>query len=149
MDAIVKDILITTRGARVRAGDIIMALVPSGDKLLIEAKLPPSDISFVRVGQKVAVKLDAYDYAIYGIFDGKVVYISPDALMEKTQQGEKQYFRVRIALDNTELIAKNGKKIEATPGMTTQVDIVTGSRTVLQYLTKPITKTLSESFHER
>lgn len=149
MDAIVKDILITTRGARVRAGDIIMALVPSGDKLLIEAKLPPSDISFVRVGQKVAVKLDAYDYAIYGIFDGKVVYISPDALMEKTQQGEKQYFRVRIALDNTELKAKNGKIIEATPGMTTQVDIVTGSRTVLQYLTKPITKTLSESFHER
>ncbi len=149
MDAIVKDILITTRGARVRPGDIIMALVPSGDKLLIEAKLPPSDISFVRVGQKVAVKLDAYDYAIYGIFDGKVVYISPDALMEKTQQGEKQYFRVRIALDNNELTAKNGKKIEATPGMTTQVDIITGSRTVLQYLTKPITKTLSESFHER
>jgi multidrug efflux pump subunit AcrA (membrane-fusion protein) len=149
MDAIVKDILITTRGARVRPGDIIMALVPSGDKLLIEAKLPPSDISFVRVGQKVAVKLDAYDYAIYGIFDGKVVYISPDALMEKTQQGEKQYFRVRIALDNTELKAKNGKTIEATPGMTTQVDIVTGSRTVLQYLSKPITKTLSESFHER
>lgn len=149
MDAIVKDIIITTRGARVRAGDIIMALVPWGDKLVVEAKLPPSDISFVRVGQVAAVKLDAYDYSIYGIFHGKVVYISPDALMEKTAQGEKQYFRVRIALDSTELIAKNGKKIEVTPGMTTQVDIVTGNRTVLQYLTKPITKTLSESFHER
>lgn len=149
MDAIVKDILITTRGARVRAGDVIMALVPSGDQLVIEAKLPPSDMSFVRIGQKVAVKLDAYDYTIYGIFDGKVDYISPDALMEKTQQGEKQYFRVRIVLEKTVLIAKNGKKIEITPGMTTEVNIITGERTVWQYLTKPVTKTMNEAFGER
>lgn len=149
MDAIVKNILITTRGARVRAGDIIMELVPFGDKLIIEAKLPTSDVSFVKPGQKVAVKLDAYDYSIYGIFDGTVAYISPDTLVEKTSNGDKYYFRVKIVLDQTKLIAKNGREIEVTPGMTTQVDIITGERTVLQYLTKPVTKTLSEAFHER
>ncbi|MDD2383805.1 MAG: HlyD family efflux transporter periplasmic adaptor subunit [Sulfurospirillaceae bacterium] len=149
MDAIVKNILITTKGARVRGGDIIMELVPFGDTLLIEAKLPPTDISFVKKGQRAAVKLDAYDYSIYGIFDGEVVYISPDTLIEKTAQGEKPYFRVHIKLDQTKLIAKNGKAIEVSPGMTTQVDIITGSRTVLRYLTKPITKTLSEAFHEK
>jgi multidrug efflux pump subunit AcrA (membrane-fusion protein) len=149
MNAIVKNILITTQGANVRPGDTIMELVPFGDRLTIEAKLPPSDISFVRIGQKAAVKLDAYDYSIYGTFDGKVAYISPDALIEKTSQGDKFYYRVGIALGNTKLIAKNGKEIEVTPGMTTQVDIITGSRTVWAYLTKPVTKTMQESFGEK
>lgn len=149
MNALVKNIIITTRGARVRPGDVIMELVPFGDELIIEAKMKPSDISFVKPGQTAAVKLDAYDYSIYGMFHGKVKYISPDALMERTNEGEKYYFRVLISMGQTELIAKNGKKILLTPGMTTQVDIVTGSRTVLTYLTKPIMKTFSESFHER
>lgn len=149
MNAIVKNILITTKGARVRSGDVIMELVPFGDALLIEAKLPPSDISFVKKGQRAAVKLDAYDYSIYGIFDGEVVYISPDTLTEKTAQGDKFYFKVHIKLDQTKLMTKSGKEIEVSPGMTAKVDIITGSRTVLRYLTKPITKTLSEAFHEK
>lgn len=149
MNAIVNNIIMTTQGARVRPGDVILELVPFGDELLIEAKMPPSDISFVRPGQNVAIKLDAYDYSIYGIFHGTVKYISPDTLMEKTSEGEKYYFRVLITLGQTEVIAKNGKKINLTPGMTTQVDIVTGSRTVLTYLTKPVIKTFSEAFHER
>lgn len=149
MDAIVKNILITTKGARVRASDVVMELVPQGDVLLIEAKLLPSDLSFVKKGQRAAVKLDAYDYSIYGIFHGEVSYISPDALVEKTAQGEKFYFRVQIKLNTTNLIAKNGKAIEVSPGMSSQVDIITGSRTVLSYLTKPVTKTFSEAFHEK
>lgn len=149
MDSIVKNIVITTRGAKVKPGDVILELVPSGDELIVEVKLAPSDISFVKVGQKAAVKLDAYDYSIYGIFHGKVKYISPDTLVEKTSQGDKFYFRVWVTLDTKKLIAKNGKIIEIAPGMTTQVDIVTGSRTVLSYITKPITKTFSEAFHER
>jgi HlyD family type I secretion membrane fusion protein len=149
MDAIVNNIIITTQGARVRPGDVILELVPFGDELIIEAKLSPSDISFVRAGQKAAIKLDAYDYTIYGIFHGKVKYISPDTLVEKTSEGEKYYFRVLITLGETEIIAKNGKKINLTPGMTTQIDIVTGSRSVLTYLTKPVIKTFSEAFTER
>lgn len=149
MDAIVKNIILTTQGARVRPGDVILELVPSGDQLIIEAKLSPSDISFIKQGQKAAVKLDAYDYSIYGIFHGKVKYISPDTLTEKTQQGDKQYFRVQIALDQTQLISKSGKKIDIAPGMSAQVDIITGNRSVLTYLSKPVTKTFSESLHER
>ncbi len=149
MNAIVKNIIITTRGARVRPGDVIMELVPLGDELVIEAKMKPADISFVRVGQTAAIKLDAYDYSIYGMFHGKVKYISPDTLVEKTPEGEQRYFRVLITLGKTELTAKNGQKIALSPGMTAQVDIVTGNRTVLTYLTKPIIKTFSEAFHER
>lgn len=149
MDAIVKNIIVTTQGARVRSGDVILELVPSGDQLIVEAKLSPSDISFIKKGQKAAVKLDAYDYSIYGIFHGTVKYISPDTLVEKTERGDKNYFRVLIALDQTQLVSKAGKKIEIAPGMSAEVDIITGSRSVLAYLTKPVTKTLSESFHER
>lgn len=149
MNAIVNNIIITTRGARVRPGDVIMELVPFGDELIIEAKMSPSDISFVKPGQLAAVKLDAYDYSIYGMFHGKVKYISPDTLMERSSEGEKYYFRVLISMGETELTAKNGKKIELTPGMTAQVNIVTGNRSVLTYLTKPIIKTFSEALHER
>ena len=149
MDAIVKNILITTKGAKVRPGDVILELVPSSDKLIIEAKFQPKDLSFIQIGQKAAVKLDAYDYSIYGIFHGVVKYISPDALVEKTQKGDELYFRVQIELDTKELNAKNGKKIEISPGMTANIDIITGERTVFEYLAKPIVKTLSESFKER
>jgi HlyD family secretion protein/adhesin transport system membrane fusion protein len=149
MDAIVKNILITTKGAKVRPGDVILELVPSSDKLIIEAKFQPKDLSFIQIGQKAAVKLDAYDYSIYGIFHGVVKYISPDALVEKTQKGDELYFRVQIELDTKELNAKNGRKIEISPGMTANIDIITGERTVFEYLAKPIVKTLSESFQER
>ena len=149
MNAVVKNILLTTQGARVRPGDVIMELVPANDTLIVEAKLAPSDLSFVKIGQLAAVKLDAYDYSIYGIFHGKVAYNSPDTLSEKTQQGDKFYFRVLIALKPDEMITKSGKKIVMTPGMTTQVDITTGERSVLTYLIKPIAKTFSESLHER
>lgn len=149
VNAIVKNILITTQGAKVRPGDVILELVPSNDKLIIEAKFNPKELSFIKLGQKAAIKLDAYDYSIYGIFSGRVSYISPDSLSERTDKGEEFYFRVQIELDNKELIAKNGKKIEISPGMSASIDIITGERTVFDYLTKPIVKTISESFQER
>jgi len=149
INAVVKNILITTQGAKVKPGDVILELVPSNDKLIVEAKFNPKELSFIKLGQKAAVKLDAYDYSIYGIFHGLVTYISPDSLSEKTQKGEEFYFRVQIELDTKELIAKNGKKIEISPGMSATIDIITGERTVFDYLTKPIVKTLSESFKER
>jgi len=149
IDAIVKNIVITTQGAKVKPGDVILELVPSNDKLIVEAKINPKELSFIKLGQRAAIKLDAYDYSIYGIFHGNVSYISPDALTEKTQKGEEFYFRVQVELDTKELVAKNGKKIEIAPGMTAEVDIVTGDRTVFDYFTKPIVKTIAESFKER
>ena len=149
MDAIVKNIVITTKGAKVRPGDVILQLVPLGDELIIEAKLKPADISFIKKGQRASVKLDAYDFSIYGMFSGKVSYISPDTIIEKTSKGDEAYFRVHITLDKRKLQSKNGKRIEITPGMGAQVDIVTGTRTVFHYLAKPVIKTLDESFIER
>ena len=148
MDAIVNNILITTKGAKVRPGDVIMQLVPI-DELVIEAKLSPSEISFVKVGQKASVKLDAYDFSIFGGFEGKVKHISSDTLVEKTNKGDEFFFRVLISIDGREMISKVGKKVIVTPGMTGQIDIITGERTVLTYLAKPVIKTLNEAFTER
>ena len=148
MDAIVNNILITTKGAKVRAGDVIMQLVPI-DELVIEAKLSPSEISFVKLGQKASVKLDAYDFSIFGGFEGKVKHISSDTLVEKTNKGDEFFFRVLISIDGREMISKVGKKVIVTPGMTGQIDIITGERTVLTYLAKPVIKTLNEAFTER
>ena len=148
MDAVVNNILITTVGAKVRAGDVIMELVPI-DELVIEAKLSPAEISFVKVGQKASVKLDAYDFSIFGGFEGKVKHISSDTLVEKTAKGDEFFFRVLISIDGREIVSKIGKTVAVSPGMTGQIDIITGERTVLTYLAKPVIKTLNEAFTER
>lgn len=148
MDAVVNNILITTVGAKVRAGDVIMELVPI-DELVIEAKLSPAEISFVKVGQKASVKLDAYDFSIFGGFEGKVKHISSDTLVEKTAKGDEFFFRVLISIDGREIVSKIGKTVAVSPGMTGQIDIITGERTVLTYLAKPVIKTLNQAFTER
>ena len=150
MDAIVKEILITSQGAKVRPGDVILELVPLGQELIIEVKLMPTDISYIKKGQKALIKLDTYDFSIYGGFDGEVEYISPDTIVDKTMgSGESYFFKVLVSLDNNDLFTKQGQAIDVTTGMGAQVDIITGSRTVLHYLTKPIIKVLDESFTER
>ena len=152
-EGLVRNILTTTPGAKVRPGDVIMELLPTASALIVEAKLRPADIAFVRPGLSATVKLDAFDYSIYGVLAGEVTYISPDALMEKTQAGEQPYYRVQIRIDERSLAERNarhtGKPIVVQPGMTASVDIRTGQQTVLSYLTKPLTKTISESLGER
>lgn len=147
---VVRNIRITTRGARVRPGDIMLDLLPTDGELVLEAKLKPGDIGHVAVGQPATVKLDAWDYSIYGMLDGDVIYISPDALNEDTRAGEQIYYRIRIRIrPDSRLRDRTGKTIEVQSGMTGQIDIRTGGQTVLTYLTKPVTKTLHQSFHER
>ena len=148
VDAIVNNILITTKGAKLRAGDTLMELVPIDD-LIIEAKLKPSEISFIKIGQKALVKLDAYDFSLYGSFDGEVKHISSDTILEKTAKGDEYFFRVLVSLNGKEVLSRAGKKVTILPGMGGQIDIITGERTVLSYLAKPIIKTLDESFTER
>ena len=148
VDAIVNNILITTKGAKLRAGDTLMELVPIDD-LVIEAKLKPSEISFIKIGQKALVKLDAYDFSLYGSFDGEVKHISSDTILEKTAKGDEYFFRVLVSLNGKEVLSRAGKKVTILPGMGGQIDIITGERTVLSYLAKPIIKTLDESFTER
>lgn len=89
MDAIVKDIVVTTAGAKVRSGDVILELVPIGTELIIQAKLKPADIALVKEGQKAYIKFDAFDFTIFGLFMGTVEFVSPDTIKETTSRGQE------------------------------------------------------------
>ncbi len=98
-DGLVRRLQVTTPGARVRAGDVVLELLPTSGKLVVEAKVKPADRGFIREGLPVTVKLDAYDYSIYGALKGRVTYVSPDALTDQTRQGDNIYYQVQVALD--------------------------------------------------
>ena len=150
MDGVVRNIRITTRGGIARPGEEIMQIVPVDDDLVIEAKVKPSDIAFVKPGLPTTVKLDAYDYSIYGALQGTVTYISADTLSDETRNiNEPPFYRVRVKTKVSDITQHAGKRIEIQPGMTASVEIKTGSNTVWRYLTKPLTKTLTESLGER
>jgi membrane fusion protein, adhesin transport system len=149
VDAVVNNIKVGTVGGVVRAGDTVMELLPTGDNLIAEAKIPPADIAFVSLGQDASVKLDAYDSSIFGALHGEVIYISPDVLTEETRQGPFMYYRVRIRIKGTEFKGSKASEIHLRPGLTASVEIKAMERTVLSYLTKPISKTFSQSMGER
>lgn len=144
----IKNINVTTIGGVVKPGEVILQILPTSSDLIIEAKVSPADIAYVQEGQDATVKLDAYDYSIFGAMNGTVNYISPDTLIEQTPKGEEAYYRVLIIITGAEFKGR-GDKIVIKPGMTASVDIKAMKRTVLSYLTKPITKTLSEGMGER
>ncbi len=144
----IKNINVTTIGGVVKPGEVIMQILPTSSDLVIDAKVSPADIAYVKEGQEATVKLDAYDYSIFGAMKGTVNYISPDTLMEQTPKGEEPYYRVLIVINGAEFKGR-GNEIVIKPGMTASVDIKAMERTVLSYLTKPITKTLSEGLGER
>lgn len=149
VDAVVNNIKVSTLGGVVRAGDTVMELLPTGDNLIAEAKIPPADIAFVALGQNASVKLDAYDSSIFGALYGKVSYISSDVLTEETRQGPFMYYRVRIRITGTEFKGDKANEIHLRPGLTASVEIKAMERTVLSYLIKPISKTWSQSMGER
>lgn len=147
-DGKVNNILITTIGGVVKPGEIIMEILPTSSDLIVEAKVSPADIAYVKENQLASVKLDAYDYSIFGAMNGNVTYISPDTLMEQTPEGEEPYYRVQIKITGAEFAGRRDE-IVIKPGMTASVDIKAQERSVLSYLTKPITKTFSEGLGER
>lgn len=144
----VNNIKVTTIGGVVKPGEVIMQILPTSSDLVVEAEVSPADIAYVKEGQAATVKLDAYDYSIFGAMNGTVEYISPDTLIEQTPEGERAYYRVLIVITGAEF-AGRADEIVIRPGMTASVDIKAMERTVLSYLTKPITKTLSEGLGER
>ena len=149
VDGVVNNIKVNTLGGVVRQGDTVMELLPSGDNLIVETKIVPADIGFVKIGQTAGVKLDAYDYSIYGGMLGQVNYISPDVLTEETKQGPMTYYRVRIIITGTEFKGDKASQIQVRPGLTASVEIKAMDRTVLSYLTKPLTKTMGMSMGEK
>ncbi|NOQ77192.1 MAG: HlyD family efflux transporter periplasmic adaptor subunit [Methylococcaceae bacterium] len=149
MAGIVKNIRVTTVGGVLRAGEEIMQIVPINDKLIIEAKVSPADIGRVQSGLEASIRFDPFDYTIFGGVKGKVIYVSADTLKEDSSRGEEIYYRVHISSLSNPVTTTTGKVLEILPGMTAQVDIRTGERTVMDFLLKPLRKTLSESFGER
>ncbi len=146
---LVKNIRVTTLGGVLKPSDELMQIVPLEDELIVEARVRPADIAFVKIGQPASVKIDAYDYTIYGWLDGKVSYISPDTLTEDLKQGEQAYYRVQVKAGDRRFAGQPGKAIDLQPGMTATVEVKTGSNTVLRYLLKPVVKTLRESLVEK
>ena len=141
-DGVIVAIKYNTVGGVLRAGDEVLQLVPTGDKLVVEARVSPSDIAFIRRGQTANVKFDAYDSSIYGSADGMVTHISADTLSEETKEGVQTYYRVLLSADPAKLRPRHeGEKIVLQPGMTATAEIITGQTTVFRYLTKPILKT--------
>lgn len=148
-DGVVKNVRLTTLGGVLRPGDEVLSIVPTGQKLIVEAKVSPSDIAYLRVGQSVSIKFDAYDSAIYSSAQGRVSYIGADTLTEQKPGGELVYYRVHVTVDTSRMKPKRGEKIEIQPGMTATVEIKTGRNTVFRYLTKPLNRTVGEAMTER
>lgn len=148
-NGVINNIRTSTLGAVLRPGDVAMEILPTGGDLLAEAKVSPVDIAFVQPGQEALVKVDAFDSTVFGGLRGTVNYISPDVLREETKEGVKSYYRVHVLVKTTEFKGKKAGEILLRPGMTGQVEIKALERTVLSYLTKPLVKTLGESFGER
>lgn len=146
---IVKNVRVTTQGGVLKGGEELLQIVPLDDTLIVETKMRPADIALLKQGLPAAIRFDAFDYTIYGAVDGTVSYISADTLREETKGGEQTYYRVHVVTTANPVKTRTGRTVDILPGMTAQVDIRTGDRTVLEYLLKPLRKTLTESMGER
>lgn len=145
VDGTIKDILINTVGGVVQPGQDIIEIVPRDDQLIIEAQVRPKDIAFLHPGQKAMVKITAYDFSIYGGLKAELIDISADTL--SNERGET-FYRIRVRTNETALKRK-GEVLSIIPGMVASVDILTGKKTVMEYILKPLIKTVDNAMHER
>ena len=146
---IVKVLRINTVGGVLRAGDELMHISPTESGQVIEAKINPSDVGELKVGLPVFIKIDAFDFTVYGMLVGKLSHISPDTLTESAPNGSTQtYYRIQVQLEPPQT-SHRIKPSDLKSGMTASLDIRTRSRSVWQYLTKPIQKAFSGALHER
>jgi adhesin transport system membrane fusion protein len=144
---VVKNIRVTTIGAVVQSGQDILEIVPMDDVLLVETRIRPSDIAFLRPGLPAVVKISAYDSGVYGWLEGQVQQISPDTLHDEVRKDET-YYRAVISTRSSVLRTPNGQVLPIIPGMQAQVDIKTGQKSVLSYLFKPVLRA-REALRER
>lgn len=135
----VNNIKITTLGGVVQPGEPIMEITPTDDQLLIETKVKPQDVAFVAPGMPASVKITAYDFATYGDLHGIVEQISEDTVEEETAQGKQDFYRVMVRTE-TSYLESYGEEFAIRPGMVAQVDIESGKRSVLSYLTRPLSR---------
>lgn len=145
INGIVQKLYVNTVGGVIKPGDNLIEIVPTEGGLLAEAKVKPADIAFIYPGQDAIVKITAYDFSIYGSLHGKVVTISPDTVTDKN---DDVYYVVKIQTDKKYLGTKE-KPLKIIPGMMVNVDIITGEKTILEYILKPILKAKQYTFTER
>ena len=147
VDGTVKRVFVTTIGEAVGAGKEMLEIVPREDTLLIEAKVLPQDIAFLYPGQAADVKITAYDFSIYGGMPAVLEHISADAITDEQQK--ISYYLIKVRTNQTSIKDKDGKQMPIIPGMVAEVDVLTGKKTVLEYILKPIIKTTRGALRER
>ncbi len=145
VDGTVKQILVNTIGGVVQPGEDLVEIVPDDESLLVEARVRPSEIAFLHPGQKAKVKVTAYDYAIYGSMDAVLVHISADTI---TDENGESFYEIKVRTDRSYLGKEEGI-MPILPGMVAEVDILTGKKTVLAYLMKPILRAQQRALTER
>jgi adhesin transport system membrane fusion protein len=145
IDGVIQTLFVNTIGGVVRPGEKLAEIVPTEDALWIEAKIKPSDIAFIYPGQKAIVKFTAYDYAIYGGLEGEVVHISADTTQDKDGN---EFYLVHIRTDQNHLGTPQ-KPLKIIPGMHVRVDIITGKKSLMDYILKPILRAKQYTFSER
>ena len=145
VDGIIKEIKVTTIGQVVQPGLDLVEIVPLDDSLLIEAEVRPADIAFLRPGQPAVVKLTAYDFTLYGTLDGKLERISADTIED--EQGER-FFKILVRTQRN-FLGEESAGNSILPGMVAQVDVITGKKTVLQYITSPLLRVQGQALRER
>jgi adhesin transport system membrane fusion protein len=143
-NGVVKQLFVNTIGGAIQPAEDLIELVPTDDVLLVEVKIKPSDIAFIYYDQEAIVKFSAYDFAIYGGLKAKVVNISPDTITEE----KETYYLVRVQTERN-YIERAGNELKIIPGMVADVDILTGKKSILDYILKPILKTTQYTFTER
>ncbi|RAU20103.1 HlyD family type I secretion periplasmic adaptor subunit [Paramagnetospirillum kuznetsovii] len=144
VEGTVKQVYVTTVGGVIKPGQDVIAIVPREDSLLVEAKIKPNDIAFIHPGQPAKVRVTAYDYAVYGALEAKLEHISADSIID--EKGES-YFKVNLRTEGA--LTRAGEPLPIIPGMTAEVDVVVGKRTVLEYLLKPIFRAQEKAMRER
>jgi adhesin transport system membrane fusion protein len=145
ISGVINRVLVSTVGGVLKAGEPAIEIVPSDAKLVFEAKVKPNDIGFVSVGQKAFIKLSTYDFSIFGSLSGVVSVVGSDSI--PNEKGES-YYIVKIELTDSN-VTSTGKSLELISGMTAQIDILTGKRSVMSYLSSPLTKTFTTAFTEK
>lgn len=144
---IVKDVRVSTIGGVVPPGGVLMEIVPLDDQLLIEARISPRDIAFIHPGQEATVKISAFDSSIYGSLPATVAQISPDTIEDQVDR-RVFYYRVQVLTQHAHLETRDGKRHPILPGMVATAEIRTGSRTLFDYLVKPLNRA-AEALRER
>lgn len=148
MSGAVKNVGVTTIGAVLKSGEELLQIVPSDEPLLIEARVYSKDVAFVRPGLHANVKLDAYDFTVYGSLAGEVVYVSPDTIDVDLKNNEDPYYRALVKINKIPE-RPSVDPLEIIPGMTATIEIITGHKTVAQYMLKPLRRGSAEALTER